>query len=139
MAGSGLQRLFTNSSRHPFYGSIDELELGPFDWGKPKGRETAELTFLPERLRPRVCPAGRFTRVAERACELAGGNPYFLSMLGCAAACAWRGQPLTEEGLYRVAELMIQNKIDVGAADINRKKFYMFLFETLDALPVRRS
>jgi hypothetical protein len=136
MAGSGLQRLFTNEYRHPFYGSVDELELGPFHWTKPEGRKAAELTFVPEFIRTRLCPGERFARVAERACELAGGNPYFLAMLGCAVGGAWRGQPLTEEGLYRVAELMIQNKIEVGAADINRKKFYMFLFEALDGLPV---
>jgi hypothetical protein len=138
MAGSGLQRLFTNEYTHPFYGSLAELSLGSFDWGQADGRDAAEKTFLPERLRPRLCPdPAEFARVAERACDLCGGNPYFLSMLGCAVGRAWRGHPLTPEMLNRVADLMIQNKLEVGNADINRKKFYQFLFASLDSLPPR--
>ena len=58
-------------------------------------------------------------------------------MLGYAAARAWRGLPLNREMLNRVADLMIQNKFDAGTIDISRKKFYMFVFESLKRLPAR--
>jgi len=137
MAGSGLQRLFTDDYLHPFYGSVDELSLQPFDWETARGREAAERTFLPANLRPRLCPEGRFPEVAQQAYDLSGGHPYFLSMLGYAAGRAWRGHPLTPEMLNRVADLMIQNRIATGTMDINRRKFYMFIFESLKRLSPR--
>jgi hypothetical protein len=138
MAGSGLQRLFTEDYLHPFYGSVDELPLRPFDWGTERDRTAAEDTFLPAHLRPRLCSGGQFTKVARRASDLSGGHPYFLSMLGYAVARAWRGHPLTPEMLNRIADLMIQNKIDTGTIDVNRRKFYMFIFESLKRLSPRQ-
>jgi hypothetical protein len=137
IAGSGLQRLFTDDYLHPFYGSIDELELRPFDWTTERGRLAAEKTFLPADLRPRLCPGERFAEVAQRACDLTGGHPYYLSMLGFATARAWRGHPLTPALLNRVADLMIQDKIDGGICDINHRKFYQFIFESLKRLSPR--
>jgi hypothetical protein len=135
MAGSGFLRLQTNDYLHPFYGSIDVLELKPFRGETEAGRQAAQTTFLPNSLRSRLCPGERFTAVARRALELTGGHPYFLSMLGYAAAKSWRGHPLTLESLNRIADLMIQNKIDSGTGDIVRAKFYMFTFESLKTLP----
>jgi hypothetical protein len=137
MAGSGLQRLFKEDYNHPFYGSIDELPLRPFRWEDSTDRAAVEKTFLPAHLRPKLCPGSLCAEVAHRAFDLSGGHPYFLSMLGYAAARAWRGHPLTPDLLSRVADLMIQNKIDSGNIDINRTKFYLFIFESLKRLSQR--
>jgi len=134
LAGSGLQRLFTEDYLHPFYGSIDELEVKPFDWATEWGRRAIEKTFLPSHFRPQLCQGDRFSEVAQRAADLTGGHPYYLSMLGFAAARAWRGHPLTPALLNRVADLLIQNKIDGGTFDINRRKFYQPVFQSLKRL-----
>lgn len=137
MAGSGLQRLFTEDYNHPFYGSIDEVPLSPFSWNDEIERESAELTFLPPQIRTRLCPDGHFSEVAFAAHDLCGGHPYFLAMLGCATARAWRGHSLTPEGLNRIADLMIKNKIDTGNVGVTRQRFYMFVFESLKRLSDR--
>src|SRR5262249_3239194 len=119
LAGSGLQRLFTDDYLHPFYGSIDELDLKSFDWSDDPDRAGSEQAVLPPRFRPWLCPGDRFSAVARKAYDLTGGHPYYLAMLGYAAALTWRGPPLTPVTLERVANLLVENRIERGTFNVN--------------------
>jgi hypothetical protein len=135
LAGSGLQRLFTGDLDNPLYGSIRECELLPFD--PTRDREAIEATLMPRSVRSRVCPRG-FPGVVNRAHELTGGHPYFLSMLGRAVAQAWRGSLLTPETVNRVVERMLQPGAGQGGEFVSAAVFYEEpVFKSLMRLPPR--
>jgi hypothetical protein len=139
LAGSGLQRLFVEHYDDALFGSIDEVELKPFNWGDDQ--EAIESTFIPLKagLRERLCKGDSFHAITKHAYELCGGHPYYLAMLGYAAALFSRGHQLTPPLLNRVAELMIRGEIRSVGPNIDAKRFYAHIFETLQILRSRTS
>jgi hypothetical protein len=137
LAGTGLQRMFIEDYKNPFYGSIDAIEVEPF---APETEKAAIAdVFLPAPLRGRLCPdARRFDDVLAMANELSGGHPWFLSMLGYAAARLSGGHRLTPILLRRTAEVMMQGQIPGGGKANQRSNFYSYDFLSLERLPERR-
>lgn len=130
LAGSGLQRVFTNNYDKAFFGSIDEIEIKAFKL--TTDRVAIEDTFLPIAVRNDLTSDTHRKRVIERAFNLTGGHPYFLAMLGYAAAQIANGHMLTPALLNRVVERMIQGDV----TGITSSKFYYHIFESLKYLPV---
>lgn len=119
LAGSGLQRLLIQDYEHALYKSVEVIELEPFSL--ERDREAIEQTFMPRALKDRLCAKGKAGEVARFACDLAGGHPYFLAMLGYEAALANR--LVTRALVAHVAErLVIGDRRDV---------FYKAIFESL--------
>jgi hypothetical protein len=139
LAGSGLQRLFVEHYDDALFGSIDEVELKPFNWGDDQ--EAIQSTFIPLKadLRERLCKGDSFRAITKHAYELCGGHPYYLAMLGYAAALFSRGHQLTPPLLNHVAELMIRGEIRSVGPNIDAKRFYAHIFETLQILRSRTS
>jgi hypothetical protein len=135
MAGTGLQRLFTEDYHNPFYGSIEKIELKPFDLASEE--EAIADTFLPSQLRAKLCPRETFSQVVQEASSLSGGHPWYLAMLGCAAARVSSGHRLTPALLRRAAELMLRGQIPRGGKLNERSNFYGPNFESLKRLPTR--
>lgn len=130
LAGSGLQRMLVDDYGHGFHGSIDEIEIEPFQL--PKDRDAIEATLLPSSIGDRLCPPDRRQRIVEHGQELCGGHPYYLAMLGLASAHISRGHPLTPALMNRVVENMVRGKIP---GNITSSKFYKHIFESLKRLP----
>lgn len=135
LAGSGLQRLLNQSHNDAFSGSIDEVEVRPFEW--ESDHAAIANTFLPTSQRDALCDKDQFSDVIRQAHLLCGGHPFFLSMLGYASAVLTRGRRLTAQIVNRVAADMIRGRPELGRID--RKRFYMeTLFATLESrLPGR--
>ncbi|WP_437815127.1 ATP-binding protein [Sorangium sp. So ce1078] len=135
LAGSGLQRLLVDDYAAPLFGSIDHLEIRPFDWGSD--REAIEQTFLPLRARDRVCAKGAFPELARTAHQLSGGHPYYLTMLGYSAAMLSAGRPLTPASLSRIVDAMITGTVRASGPRIDAVRFYAPIFESLKRLTPR--
>ena len=58
LAGSGLQRVFVDGYDKALFSSIAQHELKPFDW--ELDQQASQATFMPERLRARLCNMDRF-------------------------------------------------------------------------------
>lgn len=136
LAGSGLQRLIFEHYNAPLYGSIDRVELEPFDWTLDK---SAILdTFVPSRLRERLLGTDHADSVVRHAYNLSGGNPYYLALLGYRSVLLSKGRPLSAPLVSRAAELLIHGKSNESSWRIESNLLYGHIFETLKRVPVRR-
>jgi len=135
LAGSGLQRLFVDNYTAALFGSINQVEIGPFQW--ETDRVAIEQTFMPPQVRKRLCRDDLFGLLTRHAYELSGGHPYYLSMLGFCAAIASKGRRLTPLQLNRVVEDMIGGKIPSMGVKIDAVRFYAPIFETLKRVEPR--
>lgn len=132
LAGSGLQRVYTGEYDRALYGSIDEIEIKAFNI--EVDRSAIEDTFLPKAVRKALTSDTHRSRVVDRAFSLTGGHPYFLAMLGYAAAQIANGHMLTPALLNRVVEKMIHGAV-VG---VSCSKFYHHVFDSLKYLPIEQ-
>jgi len=147
LAGSGLQRVFVDGYDQAFFGSIQWINLSPFNWEDEQDRNASQETFLPTGLRDRLCSGQKFEEVSSYAHQLCGGIPYYLSMLGASAAAASKGHKFTRTALDRVVSRILfgefktvegSRSVGVGLS-IDPKLFYMPIFDALNALSVRQS
>lgn len=135
LAGSGLQRLLVTEYVAPLFGSIDSVEIAPFDM--ERDRNAIEHTFIPPSLRSRICAKDAFCELAQEAYLLSGGHPYYLSMLGYSAALQAAGRPLTRAALNRTVEAMVNGTIRATGPRIDAARFYAPIFESLRRLSAR--
>lgn len=134
LAGSGLQQLFTDHYEDALFGSIDQVRLRAFRW--EDDREAIRDTFLPKQARDRLgCDSANQERVVRYAYDLCDGHPYFLNLLGRSAANCSKGRPLTVSMLNRTVEQMLSGGLSTGGTEIDAKRFYGHVFETLAKLP----
>jgi hypothetical protein len=142
LAGSGVQRVFVEGYDQALYGSIRRRELKPFNW--ESDAKASQSTFLPERLRSRVCRPDKFEEVSQYAHTLTGGNPYFLAILGSMAGYILNGHLWTRAGLDQVVDSIIRGELrplSAGSSDppfqVIPDQFYTPIFESLAPLPIR--
>ncbi|MDI1484379.1 AAA family ATPase [Polyangium sp. y55x31] len=135
LAGSGIQRLFVDDYEAALFGSINEVEIGPFNW--ENDRDAIERTFMPHSIRRQMCRDDVWDDVARYAYELSGGHPYYLAMLGFSAAIVLNGRGLTPHQLNRVVEDMIGGRVRSLGWKINASRFYAPIFETLKRVSTR--
>ena len=122
LAGSGLQRLFTEDYQDPLFGSIEGVELGPFSLQGE--REAVKNTFMPPEVRYRLCRDEDFEGLTDHAYALCGGHPWFLSMLGYSAAVACRGRTLNRSLLNHIVGMIISGELKHEAVAIDAGRFY---------------
>jgi hypothetical protein len=138
--GSGLQRIFVEGYDKALHSSIAQHELGPFGW--EQDQKASQSTFLPERLRSRLCAADRFEEISEHAHNLSGGNPHYLAILGYSSAILLNGHRWTRAGLDQVVERILQGELrtsgtglGVPPSPVHPDQFYAPTFESLKRLP----
>ena len=135
LAGSGLQKLLVQGYEDALFGSIDEVHVEPFTW---KEDAAAVLdTVFPADFRARLCRAQDAEKLAQQACELCGGHPMYLALLGSAAAILSGGRRLSGDTLNRVVERLVRDGVNEPGLQIDRKRFYNPTFQTLARLPVK--
>lgn len=135
LAGSGLQKLLVQGYEDALFGSIDEIHVEPFAW---KEDASAVLdTVFPADIRARLCRAQDTEELAGQACELCGGHPMYLTLLGSAAAMLCKGRRLSADTLNRVVDRLVREGINEPGLQIDRKRFYNPTFQTLARLPVK--
>jgi hypothetical protein len=139
LAGSGLQRLFLENYEEALYGSLETVRVDPFTW--EGDREAIESTFLPGLVRERLCRKEKQTEVCIHATNICGGHPWYLAILGRAAATIAKGRPFTISLLNRVLDQVARvDTADVtgGSALHNDPgRFYSPVFESLARLDDR--
>lgn len=135
LAGSGLQRLLSDDYRGPLFGSVAQVDVGPFELRSD--RTAIERTFLPVEVRDRVCRAEDLPALIDTAYEITGGYPFYLAMLGYSAALISSGFKLTSAMLHRAAEQMIRGNVPNLSWRIDAGRFYLHIFETAERLPPR--
>jgi hypothetical protein len=132
-AGSGLTRNLVRGYDKAFFGSIETITLEPFSI--ESDYDAIRDTFLPTAVRECLCPdASMERRLVSHACELCGGHPWFLSMLGYNAAKALGGRPLTPVLLSKVCREMIAGHGDSVGRSGGADRFYGHLFDSLDVV-----
>ena len=135
LAGSGLQRMLSERYDTALFGSIAQVEVGPFR--KPEDREAVEKTFLPEVVRSRLCSLEEFGVLVDTAYDLSGGYPFYLTMLGYSAGLLAAGHGLTPASLHRAADEMVRGGVPNVSWRIDAGRFYLHVFETAQRLPQR--
>lgn len=134
LAGSGLQQLFTEHYEDALFGSIDHVRLRPFRW--EDDRAAIQDTFLPQQVRARLGgDSENLERVVRYANDFCDGHPFFLNVLGRSAAFCSKGRPLTVSLLNRTVERMLAGGLSTGGTEVDAKRFYGHVFETLAKLP----
>jgi AAA ATPase domain len=140
LAGSGLQRLLTDDYNKPLFASIAQLDVGPFRLEALDGlneRQAIESTFLPVSVRDRLCRPEDLEGLVETACELTGGYPYYLAMLGYSAALTSIGK-LSPASLHRTVDEMVRCGVPNLTWRIEAHNFYSHVFETASRLSGER-
>jgi hypothetical protein len=135
LAGSGLQKLLKQGYEDALYGSIDEVHLERFSWAED--RDAVLDTVFPGDFRSRLCRPQEAEKLAEKACDLCGGHPMFLALLGSGAALLSDGRRLSVGFLNRVVERLVGEGVNEPCLQINRRLFYTPTFQTLLRLPRR--
>ncbi len=137
MAGSGLTRRLIEQYDQAFFGSIDTpIELTPFD-ATTESQAIAD-TFLPKELRQNVSPdEGQRKLLIAKACELTGGHPWYLAILGSSMASYFGITKITPAMLNHVAEELLLGNVRHGDKEIPPSYFYFHLFGSLDVLHER--
>jgi hypothetical protein len=133
LAGSGLTRVLSDSYTAALFGSISQIEIQPFEL--EGDREAIEDTFVPKMIRAKLCRPEDLSRLVAHAHGLTKGHPYYLAVLGHAAASVAKGRFLTPRGLDRVVADIMSGKLARVIERAVPSTFYAHVFETLDALP----
>ncbi len=134
LAGSGLQKRFTAPYQRPLYGSIDPVEIIPFDW--EEDRDAILDIFLPERIRARLCRDANVDDVGRYATEMCGGHPYFLALVGQAAGMFARGRTVNVHLINLAARKLIDGDIPELPRHVNASLFFAHILETLRRVPL---
>lgn len=130
LAGSGITRELTRNYNAALFGSIESIHLRPFTF--PEEQDAVADTLIPKEARSQLCPDSEsLDRLVCHAHLLTGGHPYFLAMLGSAAATVLEGRPLSIPLLNDVARGMMQGDGDGGSTG-GAEKFYGHLLDSLD-------
>ncbi len=133
MAGSGLTKTLTTQYESALFGSIETIELLPFNW--ERDQEAIAALLIPHGIRGEW--AGQQAEVvdlAEHAAIATGGHPYYLSMLGYAVAKLYGRTPITVPMLNEAIERMLSTRIDTHGGPIEASTFYKYLFHDLDGM-----
>lgn len=138
LAGSGLQRVMSEDYNTPLFGSIAQLDIGPFRSESAVDRSVIARTFLPAEVRNSLCRDDDLPLLLDAAYELTGGYPYYLAMLGYSAALLSDGMRLTPAILERSAEEMIRGNVPNLTWRVNGGNFYLHIFETASRLPLSK-
>jgi hypothetical protein len=141
LAGSGLQSLFTRDYKEALYGSIDEVDLRPFTW--TDDRDAVLNTLMPLEVRDQLCRTSEVEKVGAHACELCGGHPMYLALLGRLAARLASGRRWTAGFLNHVMDQGITRGEPATDRAFTRPSiappvFYGHFFEALDVLLPRQ-
>ena len=137
MAGSGLTRRLTDSYDEALFGSIDTIDLHPFNIDTEF--DAVLDTLLPAPIREIFQEEASNSNLARVAHELTGGHPWYLAILGSSMGAIFGKTFVTPSMLSVVVEQLVNGTVNACGIQFRASNFYGHLFESLNVLGPRQT